>query len=75
MKLSECTIGTIVTQLSAYEPEAVGRIGHIVGLDTNSTGEVIPVVQFAQPYRSFAQPVAPNDPVGVHHNNLAHLVD
>lgn len=75
MKLSECTIGTIVVQSRVYSVALKSCIGHIVGLEVNSTGEVIPIIQFAQPYRPFTQPKAPNDPIAVHHANLDRLVD
>ena len=43
MKLSECKIGEIVCKGDAENP----IIGHIVNLNINSAGEVVPVVRWA----------------------------
>lgn len=75
MKLSECTLGTLVIEHLRNRPDQKPRIGHIVGLTTNSTDEIIPVVQLAQPYRAFGHRAPPNEPFGIHHNNLDRLVD
>ena len=56
MKLSECSIGVIVTE-SREEKEL---IGHVVGLYENPSGEVIPVVRFAN--NAIPRPI--------HHGNL-----
>ncbi len=77
MKLSECTMGTLVIEKripggSHTEPL---RIGHVAGLAVSAIGETIPVIQFAKPYRSFACEAIPNPPVEHHHGNLDKLVD
>lgn len=75
MKLSQCTIGTLVIQYKPYDCPTMPRIGHVVGLEVNNIGETIPTVQFAAPHRPFAQAAKPNEPVGVHHNNLQLYAD
>lgn len=63
MKLHQCTIGALVINHS-------NQLGHITGFEINSTGETIPVVQLATPYRPFGYPRADNPPSPCHHNNL-----
>lgn len=46
MKLSECTIGTIVFSSNVSFCKS-GRIGWIVGLSMNQSGTVIPIVNYA----------------------------
>ena len=51
MKLSECTIGTLVIEkplLPYYTTPR--RIGHVVGLATDYNGQVMPVVQWAREF-------------------------
>ena len=51
------------------------RIGHVVGLDTNCHGEVIPVIQWANPYRQFGCAVEPNPPVPINAFNIELYTD
>lgn len=74
MKLSQCTLGVLVTDAARFlipgtqrlqESAEPRRIGHVVGLSVNPTGEVIPVVQFA----------CRKEPLAIHHANLEPLTD
>jgi hypothetical protein len=62
MKLSECIIGTIVTNINEQQKRVNGisnrlegfthylpfeRVGYISGLTQNATGETIPLVQWS----------------------------
>ena len=71
MKLSQCTIGVLVieTRVPGGAHTAPLRIGHVAGLEMNSTGEVIPLIKFANPY-TLEYPLDPNPPIGYHHSNL-----
>lgn len=40
MKLSECRIGEVVTDLNE------NFVGHIVGMNLNNTGEYVPIVEY-----------------------------
>jgi hypothetical protein len=55
LKLSECTLGVVVASCGDDR-----KIGHVVGLHKNSTGEVIPVVLWA----------GDAIPVAIHHSNI-----
>lgn len=70
MKLSECTIGTLVIEHLRNRPDQKPRIGHVVGLEENNIGEIIPTVQWAQEWLKL-----PSRPIGFHHANLDRLVD
>ncbi len=60
MHLSQCRLGEIVRETHVSSDR---RIGHIVGLTANPTGEVIPLVRFA----------TVDKPEGVHQGNLTVL--
>ena len=56
IKISECVIGIVVASLC----DDNRKIGHVVGLNKNSTDEVIPVVLWA----------GETIPVAIHHSNI-----
>ena len=62
MELKECKLGEIVIESKASFHKA--RIGHIVGLIKNTTGEVVPVVKFATDNID-------GEIVPIHHGNIA----
>lgn len=66
MKLSECKIGVVVTEVQnefwmwTHLTTDVPNIGHVVGLTKNSAGEVIPTVLWAGELNS----------IPVHHSSI-----
>ena len=66
MKLSECKIGVVVTEVQneiwwcTHLTTETPNIGHIIGLAKNSAGEVIPMVLWAGELNS----------IPVHHKEL-----
>lgn len=66
MKLSECRIGEVV------QNRIDKRIGHIVGLAKNSTGETIPKVCYP---KDCHMDLPDCFTVGCHHDNLQKLED
>lgn len=72
MKLSECTIGTLVKErrIPGGSQTASLRIGHVVGLEVNNVGETIPTIRFAKPF-----PDQDYAATGYNHHNLDKLTD